>query len=99
MGVDLHYHVRRGSTTIGHGHTSSLRKGTGNRYTIEVFKSEEEFDRHEESFACVFVVLELKRPDPRDRRVVEGKKLMAYLFASNTNVQHLGGEDVLIAVA
>ena len=24
---------------------------------------------------------------------------MAYLFASHTNVKHLGGEDVLIAVA
>ena len=75
------------------------RKGTGNRYTIEVYKSEEEFDRHEESVACVLVVWELKRPDPRDGRVVEGNKLMAYLFASKTNVQHLGGEDVLIAVA
>ena len=75
------------------------RKGTGNCYTIEVYKSEEEFDRPEESVACVLVVWELKRPDPRDGRVVEGNKLMAYLFASNTNVQHLGGEDVLIAVA
>ena len=75
------------------------RKGTGNRYTIEVYKSEEEFDRHEESVACVLVVWELKRPDPRDGRVVEGNKLMAYLFASNTNIQHLSGEDVLIAVA
>ena len=46
MDVDLHCHVRRGSTTVRHGHTSSLRKGTGNRYTIEVYKSEEEFDRH-----------------------------------------------------
>ena len=75
------------------------RKGTGNRYTIEVYKSEEESDRHEESVACILVVWELKRPDSRDGRVVEGNKLMAYLFASNTNVQHLGGEDVLIAVA
>ena len=47
----------------------------------------------------MLVVWELKRPDPRDGHVVEGNMLMAYLFASNTNVQHLGCEDVLIAVA
>ena len=74
-------------------------KGMGTCYTIEVYKSEEKFDRHEESVACVLVVWEPKRPDPRDGRDVEGNKLMAYLFASNTNVQHLGGEDVLIVVA
>ena len=35
------------------------RKGTGNRYTIEVYKSKEEFDRLEEFVACVLVVWEL----------------------------------------
>ena len=55
MGVDLHCRVRRGSTTVRHGHTSA-RKGTGNCYTIEVYKLEEEFDQHEESVACVLVV-------------------------------------------
>ena len=47
----------------------------------------------------MLVVWELKRPNSRDGSVVEGNKLMAYFFAINTNVQHLLGEDVLIAVA
>ena len=70
-----------------HGHTISM----------ELF--EDDFDRHDEDIACVLVIWELKRPDKRDGCVVEGNKLLAYLYASNTNTQHLGGEDVLIGIA
>ena len=52
-----------------------------------------------EKVSCVLVIWELRRPHPCDGRVVETNKLLAYLYASNTNVQFLGGEDVVIAVA
>jgi len=44
-------------------------------------------------------VIELGRPDPRDGRVVETSPLLAYMFASNSNVQLLGGEDACQAVS
>ena len=49
--------------------------------------------------SCVLVIWELRRLNPCDGRVVETNKLLAYLYASNTNVQFLGGEDVLVPVA
>ena len=45
----------------------------------------------------MLVVWEVKRADQRDGCIVEGNKLIVYLFASNTDVQHLGGADILIA--
>ncbi|MGC9261121.1 MAG: hypothetical protein ACP5I8_13730 [Phycisphaerae bacterium] len=42
---------------------------------------------------------ELARPLEEDGRVVETNSLLAYVFASNTNVQLLGGERVGWAVA
>ena len=64
-----------------------------------MYDSEVEFDAHDEKVSCVLVIWELRRPHPCDGRVVETNKLLAYLYASNTNVQFLGGEVVLVAVA
>ena len=58
-----------------------------------------EFDTNDEKVSCVLVIWELRRPHPCDGCVVETNKLLAYLYASNTNVQFLGGEEVLVAVA
>ena len=64
-----------------------------------MYESEVEFDANDEKVSCVLVIWELRRPHPCDGRVVDTNKLLAYLYASNTNVQFLGGEDVLVAVA
>ena len=56
------------------------------------------FNHYDENLSCVLVMWEL-RPHPCDGRVVETNKLWAYLYASNTNLHFLGGEDVLLAVA
>ena len=69
------------------------------RHNIRMYDSEVEFDANDEKVSCVLVIWELRRPHPCDGRVVETNKLLAYLYASNTNVQFLGGEDVLIDVA
>ena len=69
------------------------------RHNIRMYESEVEFDANNEKVSCVVVIWELRRPHPCDGRVVETNKLLAYLYASNTNVQFLGGEDVLVAVA
>ena len=69
------------------------------RHNIRMYESEVEFDANDEKVSCVLVIWELRRPHPCDGRVVETNKLLAYLYASNTNVQFLGGEDVLVAVA
>ena len=64
-----------------------------------MYESEIEFDANDEKVSCVLVIWELRRPHPCDGRVFETNKILAYLYASNTNVQFLGGEDVLVAVA
>ena len=64
-----------------------------------MYESEVELDANDERVSCVLVIWELRRPHPCDGRVVETNKLLAYLYASNTNVQFLGGEDVLVVVA
>ena len=64
-----------------------------------MYESEVEFHANDEKVSCVLVIWELRRPHPCDGRVVQTNKLLAYLYASNTNVQFLGGEDVLVAVA
>ena len=68
-------------------------------HNIRMYESEVEFDANDEKVSCVLNIWELRRPHPCDGRVVETNKLLAYLYASNTNVQFLGGEDVLVAVA
>ena len=69
------------------------------RHNIKMYDSEVEFDANDEKVRCVLVIWDLRRPHPCDGRVVETNKLLAYLYASNTNVQFPGGEDVLVAVA
>ena len=69
------------------------------RHNIRMYDSEVEFDANDENVSCVLVIWELRRPHPCDGRVVETNKLLTYLYASNTNVQFLRGEDVLVAVA
>ena len=64
-----------------------------------MYDSEVEFDANDEKVSCVLVIWELRRPRPCDGRVGKSNKLLAYLYASNTNVQCVGGEDVLVAVA
>ena len=64
-----------------------------------MYESEVEFDANDEKVSCVLVIWELRRPHPCDGRVVETNKFLAYLYASNTNVHFLGGEDVPVAVA
>ena len=68
------------------------------RHNIKMYDSEVEFDAKDEKVTCVLIIWELRRPDPCDGHVLETNKLLAYLYASNTNVQFLGGEDVLVAV-
>ena len=69
------------------------------RHNIKMYDSEVEFDANDEKVSCVLVIWNLQRPHPCDGCVVETNKLLAYLYASNTNVQFLGGENVLVAVA
>ena len=69
------------------------------RHNIRMYESEVEFDANDEKVSRVLVIWELRRPHRCDGRVVETNKLLAHLYASNTNVQFLGGEDVLVAVA
>ena len=68
-------------------------------HTIKMYNSESNFNANDEKVSCVLVIWELRRPHPCDGRVVETNKLLAYLYASNTNVQFFWGEDVLVAVA
>ena len=68
------------------------------RHNIQMYDSEVEFDANDEKKSCVLVIWELRQPHPCDGRVVETDRLLAYLYSSNTNVQLLRGEDVLVAV-
>ena len=64
-----------------------------------MYDSESDFNPHDENVSCVLVIWELRRPHRFNGCAVETNKLLAYLYASNTNVQVLGGEGVLVAVA
>ena len=68
-------------------------------HNIKVYDSEYEFNANNEKVRCVLVICELRAQHPRDRRVVETNNLLAYLYASNTNVQFFGREDMVVAVA
>ena len=48
---------------------------------------------------CGTVAWELKRRDRQGSCVFVGNRFMANMFASNTNVQHVAGEDLKIAIA
>ena len=48
---------------------------------------------------AVAVLWELARPLQQDGRVAEFNRVLAYVYASNTNAQPLGGEAMLTAVA
>ena len=54
-----------------------------------MYDSEVAFAANDEKVRCVLVILELRRPHPFDRRVVETNKLLACLYASNMNVLFL----------
>ena len=69
------------------------------RHNIKMYDSEVEFDANDEKVSCVVVIWHVRRPHPCDGHVVETNKLLAYPYASNTNVQFLRGEDVLVVVA
>ena len=64
-----------------------------------MYDSEVEFHANDEKVSSILLIWELRRPHPCDGLVVETNKLLAYLYARNTNVQFLKGEDVLVAVA
>ena len=64
-----------------------------------MYESENEFDPNDETASCVLIIWELWRPHPYDGRVVGTNEPLAYLYAGNTNVQFVGGADMLIAVA
>ena len=62
------------------------------RHNIQMYDSEVKFDANDEKVSCVLVIWELRRPHPCDGPVVGTDKVLAYLYASNTSVQFLGGE-------
>ena len=64
-----------------------------------MYESQVELDANDEKVSRVLVIWELRRPHACDGRVVETQKVLAYPYATNTNVQFFGGEDVLFAVA
>ena len=92
-------------TATGEGHNETRPRffvvyhTPSGRNNIRMCESEVEFDANDETVSCVVAIWELRRPHPRDERVVETYKLLAYLYASNINVQFLGDKDVLVAVA
>ena len=92
--------VQREKGMMTQGHISLWRfiplpEGTN----IQMHDSEVEFDANDKKGSYVLVIWELRQPHTYDGRVVETNKLLAYLYASSTNVKFFWFEDVLVAVA